>query len=43
MDLEDSKEILQDHEELEAYIIYLDEEGKTQEFFTDGFAALVKQ
>ncbi|MCB0371830.1 MAG: FAD:protein FMN transferase [Muricauda sp.] len=43
MDLEDSKEILQDHEELEAYIIYLDEEGKTQEFFTDGFTALVKQ
>lgn len=43
MDLEKSKEILKQHDELEAYIIYLDEEGHTQEFFTEGFTALVKQ
>lgn len=43
MDLEASKEVLNKHDELEAYIIYLDENGNTQEFFTDGFAALVKQ
>ncbi len=43
MDLEASKEVLSKHDELEAYIIYLDENGNTQEFFTEGFAALVKQ
>jgi len=42
MDLKDSKELLKEHEELDAYIIYLDDEGKTQEFFTPGFEALVK-
>ncbi|MBO0331614.1 FAD:protein FMN transferase [[Muricauda] lutisoli] len=42
MDLEDSKQVLQDHNELEAYIIYLDENGTTQEFFTPGFEALIK-
>ncbi|WP_228237225.1 FAD:protein FMN transferase [Allomuricauda sp. M10] len=43
MDLEKSKAILKDHDELEAYIIYLDKDGRTQEFFTPGFEALVKQ
>ena len=43
MDLDKSKAILKEHDELEAYIIYLDEDGKTQEFFTPGFEALVKQ
>lgn len=42
MDLEDSKLVLQDHEELEAYIIYLDDNGETKEFMTDGFKTLVK-
>ena len=43
LDLEDSKDVLQNHDELEAYIIYLDKNGATQEFFTPGFEALVKQ
>lgn len=43
MDLEDSKQVLQDHTELEAYIIYLDDDGETKEFMTDGFKAFVKQ
>ncbi len=42
MDLEDSKQVLQDHDELDAYIIYLDENGVTQEFFTPGFETLIK-
>ena len=43
MDLEESKKVLEDHHELEAYIIYLDENGTTREFMTPGFEALVKQ
>ncbi|MBO0322623.1 FAD:protein FMN transferase [Muricauda sp. CAU 1633] len=43
MDLEESKKVLEDHEELEAYIIYLDENGETKEFMTTGFQAFVKQ
>lgn len=43
MDLEDSKAVLENHDELEAYIIYLDRNGETQEFFTPGFEALVKK
>ncbi|WP_318344262.1 FAD:protein FMN transferase [Flagellimonas baculiformis] len=42
MDLEESQKVLEDHDELEAYIIYLDEEGNTKEFMTSGFKALVK-
>ncbi|MEZ4811672.1 MAG: FAD:protein FMN transferase [Allomuricauda sp.] len=42
MDLERSKKVLEDHHELEAYIIYLDENGMTQEFMTPGFEVLVK-
>ena len=43
MDLEESKEVLANHDELEAYIIYLDENGETKEFFTPGFEKLVKK
>ncbi|MCR9228898.1 MAG: FAD:protein FMN transferase [Flavobacteriaceae bacterium] len=43
MDLKDSKEVLKNHNELEAYIIYLDENGETREFFTPGFEVLVKK
>jgi len=43
MDLEDSKELLSRHGELEAYIIHLDRDGKTQEFMTDGFRARIKR
>ncbi len=42
MDLEESKKVLAEHEELEAYIIYLDDEGHTTEFMTSGFKTLVK-
>lgn len=42
MDLEESKKVLESHEELEAYIIYLDENGETKEFMTDGFKAFIK-
>ncbi|NNM17753.1 MAG: FAD:protein FMN transferase, partial [Croceitalea sp.] len=43
MELEDSKNILQSKRELDAYIIYLDDEGITQEFMTKGFKTLVAQ
>ncbi|MHA7863818.1 FAD:protein FMN transferase [Flagellimonas marinaquae] len=43
LDLEDSKAVLEGHDELEAYIIYLDSNGVTQEYFTPGFEALVKK
>lgn len=43
MDLEESQKLLGEHEELEAYIIYLDEEGNTTEFMTPGFKVLVEQ
>lgn len=42
MDLEESKQVLANHEELEAYIVYLDENGDPQEFFTPGFEALIQ-
>jgi len=41
MDLNDSKKVLENHDELEGYIIYLDENGEAQEFFTPGFEALI--
>ncbi|MCR9264891.1 MAG: FAD:protein FMN transferase [Flavobacteriaceae bacterium] len=43
MDLEESKEVLKAHGELEAYIIYLDGEGNTKEFMTPGFGTLIKK
>lgn len=42
MDLDDSKTLLKERNELEAYIIYLDEAGRTQEFMTPGFQELVQ-
>ena len=42
MDLEDSKILLSKQTVLEAYIIYVDEEGNTQEFMTNGFEMLVQ-
>jgi thiamine biosynthesis lipoprotein len=43
MDLEESKHLLENQDKLEAYIIYLNERGETQEFMTPGFKTLVKQ
>ena len=42
MDLQDSQELLDERKELEAYIIYIDREGRTQEFMTSGFQELVQ-
>lgn len=42
MDLEDSKQLLKEKNQLEAYIIYLDKAGNTQEFMTPGFEILTK-
>ncbi|UII80608.1 FAD:protein FMN transferase [Flagellimonas sp. CMM7] len=42
MDLEDSKSLLTNQNNLEAYIIYLDESGETLEFMTPGFKSLIK-
>ena len=42
MDLADSKQLLQAKKnELDAFIIYLDDDGKMQEFVTKGFKALI--
>jgi thiamine biosynthesis lipoprotein len=41
MELEDTQALLKKHKDLEAYIIYLGEEGETSEFMTDGFEALI--
>lgn len=41
MDLDEVIEFLAIHKELEAFIIYLDEKGETQEFMTDGFKAMM--
>lgn len=43
MDLEDSMKVLEEHGELEAYIIYLDPKGTTLEFMTPGFKARVRE
>ena len=43
MDLTDSKKVLEKEDHLEAYIIYLDDAGNTQEFMTPGFTALISQ
>ncbi|MCL6268291.1 FAD:protein FMN transferase [Flagellimonas myxillae] len=42
MDLEASKSLLESQDGLEAYIIFLDENGDTQEFATAGFTQLIK-
>lgn len=41
MDLEQSLKLLSKEKSLDGYIIYVDENGETQEFMTDGFSALV--
>ena len=41
MDLDDSLKLLSQQEELEGYIIYLDEDGHVQEFMTAGFRELI--
>ncbi len=41
MDLDGSIKILAEHKELEAYIIYLNDNGEPEEFITNGFKALV--
>ncbi|MGB5818296.1 MAG: FAD:protein FMN transferase [Saonia sp.] len=41
MDLDDSIKLLVQQNELEAYIIFLDQNGETQEFMTNGFKSLV--
>ena len=42
MDLEASKKILGEQKDLEAYIIYLNEAGETEEYMTEGFKELVQ-
>lgn len=37
MDLQDALKLLTSQRELDAYIVYLDEQGETQEFMTEGF------
>ena len=41
MDLEDSKKLINELDGLEVYIIYLDNQGGTQEFMSPGFLELV--
>jgi len=41
MDLDKAFKLIMEHKTLEAYIIYSDEAGKTQEFLTKGFKDLV--
>ncbi|NNE75789.1 MAG: FAD:protein FMN transferase, partial [Pricia sp.] len=41
MDLADALKLLTSQRELEAYLIYLDENGETQEYMTQGFKELV--
>lgn len=42
MALEESKKLLGNEDGLEAYIIFLDDNGAAQEFMTDGFRKMVK-
>ena len=41
MDLAQSKAVLEEEDELDAYIIYLDNKGEIQEYMTDGFSDLL--
>ena len=41
MELEESKVLLKEENDLEAYIIFLDEKGEMQEFMTEGFSELL--
>ncbi|MEP2057135.1 MAG: FAD:protein FMN transferase [Maribacter litoralis] len=41
MDLDDAFKVINENDRLEAYIVYIDENGDTQEFLTAGFKAVV--
>jgi len=41
MGLEKSIEVLKQHPELEAYLIYNDEKGKMQVYMTDGLKSII--
>lgn len=41
MEVENAKKLLESQSTLEAYIIYLDSEGETKEYMTEGFRAFV--
>ncbi|MEP2238017.1 MAG: FAD:protein FMN transferase [Maribacter sp.] len=41
MNIDDAFRLISENDSLEAYIIYLDENGETQEYLTQGFKALV--
>lgn len=41
MDLDEALKLLTAQRELDAYILYLDEKGETQEFMTEGFRSLI--
>ena len=43
MDLSEALKLINKNKNLEAYIVYLDENGQTQEFLTKGFQALVTE
>ena len=43
MDLEDTQNLLKQINDLETFIIYLDEQGNTQRFMTPGFEKLLVQ
>jgi thiamine biosynthesis lipoprotein len=43
MDLEASIDLLEQQDDLEAYLIFLDEDGELQEYMTPGFSSLVVQ
>ncbi len=43
MDLSEAFKLITKNENLEAYIVYLDENGQTQEFLTKGFKAVVTE
>ena len=43
MDLDEAFKLISNDKELEAYIVYLDDKGETQEFLTNGFKELVVQ
>lgn len=43
MDLDEAIKLVTRERELEAYIVYLDEKGETQEFMTEGFKGLITE
>ena len=43
MDLDEALKLLTAQRELDAYIIYLDEQGETQEFMTEGFKEVISK